>query len=199
MITRREELISKSLDYFLRQGVAGLSLRPLAEEIGTSARMVVYHFGSKDGLITAVMDEVQTRIQESFAGIVAGTEKKPAAHAMSAFWAWMIDASHIRYIQLLLEVQVLAIQNPAKYARYMQRTSSSWLNIIEPSLPSSKEKRAVATLCAAVMDGLLIEYLSTGDRRRTTKALKVFTYLMKDGAGVSENQGNKHRSKRAQS
>jgi AcrR family transcriptional regulator len=37
MKTRRDELISKSLDYFLRQGVAGLSLRPLAEEIGASA------------------------------------------------------------------------------------------------------------------------------------------------------------------
>ena len=75
MNTRRDELISKSLDYFLRHGVAGLSLRPLAGEIDTSARMVVYHFGSKDGLITAVMDEVRARIQKSFATVMRDTGK----------------------------------------------------------------------------------------------------------------------------
>jgi len=42
-------------------------------------------------------------------------------------------------------------------------------------LPKSKSNRAVATLCAAVIDGLLLEYLSTGDRRRTTGALDLFS------------------------
>jgi len=197
MDTRRDELISTALDYFLRHGVAGLSLRPLAEEIDTSARMIVYHFGSKDDLITAVMDEVRTRIQKSFAKVMMDSKKKPAARVMRVFWTWMIDTSNIRYMQLLFEVQVLAIQNPARYARYLKRTSSSWLDIIESSLPPSKGKRVVATLCAAVIDGLLLEYLSTKDHQRTTKALEIFICLMSNGSGAAKGRNGKHRSKRS--
>ena len=179
MSERRDELIARSLDYFLEHGVAGLSLRPLAQRIGTSARMIVYHFGSKDGLIAAVMDEVRTRIQKSFAGTLMDSRTKPSGRAIHTFWAWMIQPSNVRYLRLLLEVQVLAMQNPARYARYLERTSSSWLKIIEASLPPSRENRIVATLWTAVIDGLLLEYLSTGDDQRTTKALGFFSGLMK--------------------
>jgi AcrR family transcriptional regulator len=189
MREQRDKLISKSLDYFMKHGVAGLSLRPLAEDIGTSARMVVYHFGSKDDLITTVMDEVRTRIQKSFSKVMMDTQKKSAAHIMRAFWTWMIHPSNVQYLRLLFEVQVLAIQNPERYARYMERTSSSWLDIIESCLPPSKERRVVATLCTAVTDGLLLEYLSTGDKRRTTKALEAFIWLIKNRVGTPESRG----------
>lgn len=185
---RRDELIDESLDYFLEHGVAGLSLRPLARKIGTSARMIVYHFGSKDGLITAVMDEVRARIQKSFAGALTDSRTKPSERAIHAFWAWMIQPSNIRYLRLLFEVQVLAMQNPARYARYLERTSSSWLDIIEASLPRSRGNRIVATLYEAVVDGLLLEYLSTGDDRRTTKALDFFSGLMKARARRTRKQ-----------
>ena len=173
-----DKLISESLDYFLDHGVAGLSLRPLAQKIGTSARMVVYHFGSKDGLITAVMDEVRARIQKSFAGALMTSRTKPSGRVIHTFWAWMIQPSNVRYMRLLLEVQVLAMQDPARYVRYLERTSSSWLEIIEASLPPSRENRIIATLWTAVIDGLLLEYLSTGDDQRTTKALDFFSGLM---------------------
>ena len=177
MSERRDELIEKALDYFLDHGVAGLSLRPLAAEIGTSARLLVYHFRSKDGLIQAVMDEVRARVQTSFAA-TSERSGKGSAHVMHSFWSWVIRPANARLLKLLFEVQVLALQNPRVYARYLEGTSSSWLALIEASLPPVKERRAAATLCAAVIDGLLLEYLATGDRRRTTEALKLFGRAM---------------------
>ena len=179
MSERREELIEKALDYFLKHGLAGLSLRPLAGQIGSSARLLVYHFGSKDGLITAVMDEVRARTQKSFAASAARASKGARNRVMRRFWAWITHPSNVPYMRLLFEVQVLALQNPAVYARYLEGTSSSWLELIERSLPPSKANRSVATLCAAVIDGLLLEYVSTGDRRRTTSALELFSTMMR--------------------
>ena len=178
MSERREELIEKALDYFLEHGVAGLSLRPLAGKIGTSARLLVYHFGSKDGLIAAVMDKLRARIQRSFARLSAASAARKRRGAMKAFWAWTIRPENVRHLQLLFEVQVLAIRDPARYVRYLKGTSSSLLDLIEASLPPSKASRAGATLCAAVIDGLLLEYLSTRDRRRTTDALALFSELL---------------------
>ncbi len=175
---RREDLIERALEYFLANGLAGLSLRPLAEKIGTSARLLVYHFGSKDGLVAAVMNEVRARVQKSFVRFMNASDKKRPNRIMPAFWTWVIHPSNVRYMRLLFEVQILAIQNPKAYARYLEGTSSSWLDLIESSLPPSKDRRTIATLCTAVIDGLLIEYLSTRDQRRTTDALAHFNQLL---------------------
>lgn len=105
----------------------------------------------------------------------AKTRKK---NVLRTFWDWIIHPKNLAHMRLLFEVQALAVQNPDKYAHYLEGTSSNWLDLIESSLPPSKEKRYVATLCAAVIDGLLLEYLSTGDKVRTTKALVVFDRIM---------------------
>lgn len=177
MSERRQELVNQSLDYFLKHGVAGLSLRPMAGRLHTSARLLIYHFGSKEGLIAAVMDEVRARVQKSFARLLADPALGDKG-LMPAFWAWTIHPENVRYMRLLFEVQILAIQNPARYARYLEGTSSSWLELIEASLPPAKENRAIATLCEAVIDGLLLEYLSTGDGRRTKQALDLFSRVI---------------------
>lgn len=52
---RREELLDEVTDHVLEHGLIGLTLRPLAAAIGTSDRMLIYHFGNRDGLVTAVV------------------------------------------------------------------------------------------------------------------------------------------------
>ena len=61
---RKDQLIDRAIDYLLKNGLAGLSLRPLAAGIGTSARLLVLHFGSKEGLIEEVLGEVQERLRK---------------------------------------------------------------------------------------------------------------------------------------
>ena len=66
-MSRKDELRDRALDYFLEHGLAELSLRPLADEIGTSSRLLIYHFESKEKLIATVMEEARSRTQRSFA------------------------------------------------------------------------------------------------------------------------------------
>jgi AcrR family transcriptional regulator len=175
---RKDQLRDKALDYCLAHGIAELSLRPLALQIGTSARLLIYHFGSRDGLIVAVMDEAQRRVQHSFAEMMRGVGRSTA---LRTFWDWTTDPRNTPYLRLLFEVQMLALQNPGAYAHYLKGTSSSWLALIETALPPSADRRARATLCAAVIDGLLLEFLSTGDLRRTSAALDIFDSLLRGG------------------
>ena len=58
---RRAELLARCTDQVLADGLIGLSLRPLAAAVGTSDRMLIYHFGSRDGLVAAVIDESTER------------------------------------------------------------------------------------------------------------------------------------------
>jgi AcrR family transcriptional regulator len=177
MSERRRELVVRSLDYLLAHGVADLSLRPLAANVGTSARLLIYHFGSKEGLLIAAMDELRERLQASFRAVTASAGARHSS-PLDGFWKWATRREHLRYLTLLFEVQVLALHQPKKYARYLAHTSSSWLELIEGALPASQRSPALATLCGAVIDGLLLELLSTGDRRRTTDAIALFGELL---------------------
>ena len=68
MATRREQLAEAATDYAIEHGLIGLSLRPLAVALGTSDRMLLYHFRDKDGLYAAVLrsaldlDELPDRV-----------------------------------------------------------------------------------------------------------------------------------------
>ena len=75
-------------------------------------------------------------------------------------------------------MQVLALRNPRNYRHYLDETSTSWLQAIGEAVPESKHRVAVVTLCQAVVDGLILDLLSTGDRRRTTEAVAFFRTLL---------------------
>jgi len=176
MSDRRAEILQRSLQYLVEHGVAGLSLRPLAAAVGTSARLLVYHFGSKEQLLVAVMDEARARSQEAFAASAA-RGRREAAHPLQAFWTALTAENNLPYLRLLFEVQVLALQDRERYGPYLEETSGSWLAAIERLIPPGRGSRAQAALYVAVVDGLLLDLLSSGDRRRANAALKRFIEL----------------------
>jgi TetR/AcrR family transcriptional regulator len=53
----RDVLLDNALRLFAIQGIAHTNLRKIAIESHTTPAMIHYHFGGKDGLIKAVMDE----------------------------------------------------------------------------------------------------------------------------------------------
>jgi AcrR family transcriptional regulator len=177
MSKRKSELLDAAISYLVENGLADLSLRPLAAKIGTSARLLVFHFKSKEGLIEDVLDEVQARIQASFVTVAAAERRRPTS-PMKLFWLWATNKRNLPYLRLMYEVHFIAMQNPRVYARYLHQASFNWVELIESRLPDALRNKATATLCAAVFDGLVIELLSTGDLRRTTRALDQFVGML---------------------
>ena len=174
-MTTRDRLIQDCLTYFLRHGVANLSLRPLAASAGTSARMLLHYFGSKEALITEVMGQMQGRLQDEFKGLLAGRPDEPRSNPLPRFWKVLSRKRNQPSLRLLFEVQMLALQNPRRYRRYLSQTSVTWRGLIEQALPAKQRNAVNATLQSAVIDGLLLELLSTGDLRRTSRALMLFS------------------------
>jgi AcrR family transcriptional regulator len=187
---RRDELRDKALDHFLQHGLAELSLRPLAKQIGTSARLLTYHFESKEKLITVVMEQVRSRVQQSIIAMMHATRGDAR---MESVWHWATDPENLPYVRLLFEVQVLALQHPATYARFLSDSSASWLDVIEHGLPDSAERRTIATFCSALIDGLILDYMSTGDLERTTAALKYAVSLLGRQRGPVSIQAEQSR------
>lgn len=153
--------------------MANLSLRPLAAAVNTSPRMLLHYFDSKEALIAAVMQQAQARLQSIFQTLLTDSQSRPNQGLMRAFWNILSNRTNRPIVRLLFEIQILAIQNPKRYQRYLDRTSETWRGMIQRA--REKKSAAAATLFNAVIDGLLLELLSTGDLERTSNALRFFT------------------------
>ncbi len=57
----RTKLRNQAIDYVLSHGLGDLTLRPLAKALKTNARMLVYHFGSREGLMREVLKGLRER------------------------------------------------------------------------------------------------------------------------------------------
>jgi AcrR family transcriptional regulator len=178
METRKQELVEAAIGYLLEHGLADLSLRPLAAASGTSARLLIYHFESKEGMLAEVLEAMQARLRDSFIAMTATPAKSDGEPLIKTFWKWATARKQFPYLKLLYELQILAAQNPGAYAKYLKRNSVNWLELIQDALPPSERNPAMATLLGAVFDGLFLELMSTGDRKRTTQALDEFIRIV---------------------
>jgi len=177
MSDRKQQLLDAAIRDLLSHGVADVSLRPLAARIGTSARLLIFHFKSKHGLLNDVLGEVQARLQATALALPppgAGGGTSP----LKMFWRWATHQDNLPYLRLLYEVHFIALQNPRVYGRYLQQTSISWVEIIEQRLSPAIRSKAMATLCGAVFDGLIIELMGSKDLRRTSRALDEFIAML---------------------
>jgi len=158
--TRRHDVLARAADYVLERGLAGLSLRPLAKALGTSPRMLLYDFGSKEQLVQDVLAEIRRR---------EVTLLEAEVRTLEDVWAWIAAPERESFLRLFFEVYVGGLGKGE--AEPLVR---DWLEFLRTSWHPPVDE-ATATLMVAVVRGLLLDRLATGDRGRTDEALRLFS------------------------
>lgn len=179
MTERKEQLRAAALDYLVAHGIADASLRPIAAALGTSARILMFHFKSKEGLLREVMEELQRRLQDSFIATMSKGSGRTAP--LKRFWQWATQPENASHLRLLYEAQVLAMQNPREYGRYLKESSTRWRELSFDAMSQALRSGPMAILCIAVFDGLMLEFLGTNDLEGTTKAMDLFIQVARRG------------------
>jgi AcrR family transcriptional regulator len=182
---RYSDLLARIVDSFLVTGVTDLSLRPLAERVETSARLLIYHFESKENLVARALEEVRLRVGTSLRARAAEERPTSLKALLLMFWDWALEEEHALYFRLLFEVDGLSMFDQIKSSSETRQASASvWLSMIDGAavrLGSREQKgQGQSTLVMAAMTGLLQDYLSTGERARTTEALGILLTLIPD-------------------
>ncbi len=175
--TGRGRLLDAVVDHFSREGLADQSLRHIAQAVGTSHRMLLYHFGSKDGLLLAVVQEVEARTRARFADIGAevdgGTDE-----LMRRMWAHVADPDVAAFERLFFALYGRALQGDAATRPLLAGDIEGWLAANAPLAAASgippDTARAHARLGLAVTRGLLLDVLATGDRAGVEAAFEAF-------------------------
>ena len=176
----REELLSRAVAWFAEHGVGDTSLRTLAAGIGTSHRMLNYHFGSREGLLGAVVEAVE---QAEHAALLelAATHDDPF-EAGAAFWVRVADRAAV-FAPLFFELSTHAMRGAPHAAGLREWLRTGWTDAIRESyvgLGVPPERAATLALQSLAMArGLLFEVSVTGDRAGADEAMASWTAMVR--------------------
>lgn len=149
---RREAWTEVATDYVLERGLIGLSLRPLAAELGTSDRMLLYHFGSKDQLVADVLRASNDR---SVADVAALPPSADLRSAVLDLWSVMEGD---RCSRIYVEAAALGLFGTEPYASVVREANAVWIEGLVAHLTKSGVGRDLAERAAEVVDAAFMGF-----------------------------------------
>ena len=174
----KARLLQAVIEHFVTDGLADQSLRRIAEAVGTSHRMLLYHFGSKDGLLLDVVRAVETRTRAQFTAIGDAAAPERADQMLRAMWRYVADPELADFERLFFALYGRALQGEEAARPLLRDDIETWLaanaSVAASAGVPEPLARAHARLGVAVTRGLLLDLLATGDRAGVDAALEVF-------------------------
>ena len=176
---RQSELLERAYGYVLEHGLASLSLRPLAAAIGSSPRVLLFLFGSKDGLVKAILDRARADELAFLARARAAPGQRGQAglgQVTGIVWEWLAGTAHRPLLTLWAEAYARSLAEPdGPWAGFARQTVTDWLGVLAQSQPAAARDTPAATaqrtLALAVLRGALLDLLATGETGRVTSAV----------------------------
>ena len=158
MATRRDELADAATDYALEHGLIGLSLRPLARALGTSDRMLLYHFEDKDDLVATILRTTSERSVRSLRDLPLSPGLR---HAVLDLWRAVTTGPQQRCQRLYVEAAALGLFGREPYATAVKETNASWVSAVAAHFRrvglSATAARQVTLLVDATFMGLQLD------------------------------------------
>jgi AcrR family transcriptional regulator len=178
---RRAELLDRAVDYVLRHGLSDLSLRPMAKALGTSPRLLLYYFGSKEELVVQLIRHGRARQRAAMANLklTAGLSAREMSRIL---WQQFSDPQWEPLMRLFFEVYALALQDRTRFPGFLEASVEEWLQALEgcSTLPgySRDQARVFATVLIGGYRGFLLDLCATGDRERVNRAVDLWLGLL---------------------
>jgi len=171
-LERRRALLDALVDEFAAGGVGDRSLRDVAGAVGTSHRMLLHHFGSRDDLLVAIVEEVERRQMDLLTEIPTNP-----AEGFAAMWANLRRPELRQLERLFFECYARAAQGEKPFAGMVPGAVDGWLSEVE-GVTGDTFDPAMARLGLAVTRGLLLDLVATNDAAGVDASAQAFIDLL---------------------
>jgi AcrR family transcriptional regulator len=179
----REALLDRCLDFLRHNGFSQLSLREIAAGVGTSHRMLLYHFGSREGLLAAVVGRVEAEQRAALQDMAAVAGD--LVEVSRAFWRRVSDPALAPAERLFFEVYAQALYGREWTAAFRESVIAAWqapmVELLVARGFTAEQAAHRVRLGIAATRGLLLDLLITGDRSTVDGAAEVLAHVMAAG------------------
>lgn len=175
---RREELIDATLSILATEGLPAATTRRITDEADMALGAFHYAFRSKDELLRAVIERMNTQIAQALHVAVAADGQNLASSLeaiMQAYWDYVEGTPHVQLAQF--ELTVHALRDPDlqplaawHYERLTNTVSAVMASV--PGAPADEERAALARFLIATMDGLILHHCVQADLEAAHERLK---------------------------
>ncbi|MEU8264370.1 TetR/AcrR family transcriptional regulator [Micromonospora sp. NPDC048999] len=180
----REALLDRCVGFLKEGGFSQLSLREIASGAGTSHRMLIYHFGSREGLLAEVVRRIEA--EQRAALVSLATEADDPVEVSRRFWRRLADPALAPAERLFFEIYAQALFDRSWTESFRASVITAWAGPVEELFGQlgfdATEARRRARLGLAATRGLLLDLLITGDRDVLDAAADLFARLITEPA-----------------
>jgi AcrR family transcriptional regulator len=167
----RERLLDVCTDHALASGLPD-RLEPFAVASGTSTRMLLYHFGTKEALLREVLQQARRRQRHDFEALLRVRSNEDYLTTLSRAWAGMTSPQGRRYLEMFGRLREDAGQQ--LWPDFRREATTDWLAPLREGLRTIGRPE-LATLVLAVIRGLIMDLDATSDADRVDRA---FAHLL---------------------
>jgi AcrR family transcriptional regulator len=149
-------ILAAAVDLVAQQGLASLTYRTVAEQLGVADRTIVYYFPTKDDLILAVLEVLSGELEQRAAAAVGDTPIS-ASELLARTWMMMQTEPVRPAVRVYFEVVGRAAAGQSPFAALAAPMTHRWIGWLEARLtgPAATRQRRAAGLLAQ-LDGLML-------------------------------------------
>ena len=138
---------------------------------GTSARMLLYHFGTRDALLRAVLGHARQGQLDTFGALLRAQPGEPYPSTLRRAWAAMTGPDGTPFLRMFGRLR----ESPEQrlWPDFRRAATTDWLGPLADGL-GTIGREDHATLVLAVIRGLLMDLDATADTTRTDQAFDQF-------------------------
>ncbi|MFJ7967640.1 TetR/AcrR family transcriptional regulator [Streptomyces sp. NPDC096324] len=190
---KRRELADRVRAYLVRNGLAELSLRPLARALGTSDRMLLYYFGTKEAMVAEALalDERRPLLhaRDTLASAEAPRDPAGLRRFMEEIWQ-RFNAPDLRpALPLYVEIMAAGLIDPDRYGPLLRDVLTEWTDLLSSVFRdlgmAQLRARTEAALLVDATFGLVVASLTEDGRERADVAFLALLDRLEPGWHVT--------------
>lgn len=170
---RRTELLDGVIGYLAEHGLLMLSMRPLAEHLGHSTRVLTHHFADKQELLGAVLARLDERQRAWLRAMPGWDGERGMGDIVRATWEAQLAEENLPFTRLVHEIEGLAAGG--RLAGQVTTLLADRIAFVAESFRGRgvpwDAARRYATVQNAAFAGLQLDFLNTGERERAEEGV----------------------------
>ena len=169
----RDRILDACADHALAHGLPD-RLEPLAAAAGTSTRMLIYHFATRDALLRETLGRARQRQRDFFGDLLAPRADEHYLSTLRRAWRSMTGPDGRPFLSMFGKLRDDAGQQ--LWPGFRRESTTDWLQPLEDGMRSIGRPE-LGTLVLAVVRGLIMDLESTGDKDRADQAFDDFVTM----------------------